>query len=84
MEYLVCPSMLIETFPGYCSLYWHLCSLRVGMTSSQDIPTFIVSVEKSGIYNSDKSAFICYLTFSHTAFNILSFFFCTFGVLTII
>jgi hypothetical protein len=28
---------------------WHLCSLRVCMTSEQDLLTFSVSVEKSGV-----------------------------------
>ena len=41
-------SMVIESFAGYSSLSWHLCSLRVGMTSAQD-HSFIVSGEKSGI-----------------------------------
>ena len=30
---LVSPSMVIESFAGYSSLGWHLCSLRVCMTS---------------------------------------------------
>ena len=43
---LVSPSMVIECFAGYSSLGWHLCSLRVCMTSLQD---FIVSGEKLGV-----------------------------------
>jgi hypothetical protein len=39
--------MVIESFAGYCSLGWHLCSLRVCMTSVQDILAFIVSDVKS-------------------------------------
>ena len=46
---LVSPSMVIESFAGYSSLGWHLCSLRVCMTSAQDLLAFIVSVEKSGV-----------------------------------
>ena len=46
---LVSPSMVIETFAGYSSLGWHLCSLRVCMTSAQDLLAFIVFGEKSGV-----------------------------------
>ena len=46
---LVSLSMVIESFAGYSSLGWHLCSLRVCMTSAQDLLTFIVSGEKSGV-----------------------------------
>ena len=42
-------SMVIESFAGYSSLGWHLCSLRVCMTSAQDLLAFIVSGEKSGV-----------------------------------
>ena len=34
---LVSPSMVIESFAGYSSLGWHLCSLRVCMRSAQDL-----------------------------------------------
>ena len=50
---LVSLSIVIESFSGYSSLDWHLCSLRVCITSPQDLLTFIVSGEKS---NSDRSA----------------------------
>ena len=43
------PSMVIESFDGYSSLVWHLCSLRVSMRSAQDLLAFIVSCEKSGV-----------------------------------
>jgi hypothetical protein len=46
---LFSPSMLIESFAVYSSLGWHLCSLRVCMTSAQDLLAFIVSGEKSGV-----------------------------------
>ena len=46
---LVSQSMEIESFSRYSSLGWHLCSLRVCMTSAQDLLAFIVSGEKSGI-----------------------------------
>ena len=45
---LVSPSMVIESLAGYSSLGWHLCSLRVCITSVQDLLAFIVSGEKSG------------------------------------
>jgi hypothetical protein len=45
----VSPSTVIESFAGYSSLGWHLCSLRVCMTSAQDLLAFIVSGEKSGV-----------------------------------
>ena len=78
---LFSPSMVIESFAGYSSLGWHLCSLRVCMTSVQAHLAFIVSGEKSGVI------LIClplYVTwpFSLTAFNILSLF-SAFGVLII-
>ena len=44
---LVSPSMVIESLAGYCSLGWHLCSLRVCITSAQDLLTFLESGEKS-------------------------------------
>ena len=46
---LVSPSMVIESFAGYSSLGWHLGSLRVCITSVQDLLAFIVYGEKSGV-----------------------------------
>jgi hypothetical protein len=46
---LVSPSIVIESFAGYSSLVWHFCSLRVYMTSGQDLLAFLVSTEKSGV-----------------------------------
>ena len=46
---LVSPSMVIESVAGYCRLGWHLWSLRVCMTSPQDLLAFRVSVDKSGV-----------------------------------
>jgi hypothetical protein len=46
---LVSPSMVIESFAGYSSMGWHFCSLRVYMTSAQDLLAFLVSGEKSGV-----------------------------------
>ena len=46
---LVSPYLLIESLAGYSSLGWHLCSLRVCITSVQDLLAFIVSGEKSGV-----------------------------------
>ena len=42
-------SIVIESFARYSSLGWHLCSLRVCMTSAQDLLAFIASGEKSGV-----------------------------------
>jgi hypothetical protein len=49
MEYLGFSIYDIESFAGYSSLGWHLCSLRVCMTSAQDPLAFIVSGEKSSV-----------------------------------
>jgi hypothetical protein len=46
---LLSPSIVIESFAGYSILGWHLCSLRICMTSAQDLLAFIVSGEKSGV-----------------------------------
>ena len=48
---LVSPSMVIESFAGYSSLGWHLCSRRFCMTSVQDLLAFIVS--GGGVVESD-------------------------------
>ena len=47
---LVSPSMAIESFAGYSSLGWHLCSLSVCITSVQDLLAFIVFGEKSDVF----------------------------------
>ena len=46
---LISPSTVIESFTGYSSLGWHLCSLRIYVISVQDLLAFIVSGEKSGV-----------------------------------
>ena len=46
---MVFPSIVIESFAGHSRLNWHLCSLRVCITSVQDLLAFIVSGEKSGV-----------------------------------
>jgi hypothetical protein len=46
---VVSPFIVIESFVGYSSLGWHLCSLRGCMRPAQDLLAFIVSGEKSGI-----------------------------------
>ena len=46
---LVSLSMVIESFAGYSSLGWHLCSLSVCITSVQDFLAFIVSGDKSAV-----------------------------------
>ena len=70
---LVSPSMVVESFAGYSSLGWHLCSLRVCITSAQVLLAFIVSGEKSGVI---LIGLRFYVTgpFSLITFNILSLF----------
>ena len=46
---LVSPSVVIESFAGYSSLGCNLCSLRVCITSVQDLLAFIVFGEKSSV-----------------------------------
>ena len=46
---LVSTSMEIESFAGYSSQRWHLYSLRVCITSVQDLLAFIMSGEESGV-----------------------------------
>jgi hypothetical protein len=46
---LVSSCMVIEDFAGYGILGWHLCSLRVCLTSAQELLAFIVSGEKFGV-----------------------------------
>jgi hypothetical protein len=40
-------SMLIESFAEYSSLGWHLCSLRLCMTSFQDLLWLLDSLVRS-------------------------------------
>jgi hypothetical protein len=40
---------IAESFAGYCSLGWHLCSFSMCMTSAHDVLVFIISGEKSGV-----------------------------------
>jgi hypothetical protein len=46
---MVSISMGIESFAGYSSLGWHLCSLSICVTSAQDHLDFRISVEKSAV-----------------------------------
>ena len=78
---LVSPSMVIESFAGYSSLGWHLCSLRVCITSVQDLLAFTASGEKSGVVLIGLPLYVT-CSFFLTAFNILSLF-SAFGVLII-
>jgi hypothetical protein len=55
---MVSPSMVIESFAGYSSLSWCLCSLRVFQTYAQDLLAFIVSGEKSGIIMRDLPLYV--------------------------
>jgi hypothetical protein len=72
--------MVIESFAGY-SLGWHLCSLRVCITSVQDYLSFIVSGEKSDVI---LIGWPLYVTRLFSLLLLIFFlFFCAFGVLTI-
>jgi hypothetical protein len=68
---LVSPSMVIKSFAGYTILGWHLCSLWVCITSVQDLLSFIVSSEKSGVILIGLTLYVTF-PFSLTAFSILS------------
>ena len=37
------PFMVTKSFVGYSSLGWHFCSLKIYITSAQDLLAFIVS-----------------------------------------
>jgi hypothetical protein len=70
---LVSPSMVIQSFAD-SRLGWHLCSLRVCMISAQDLLAFILCWE---IWcNSNRSVFICYLTFFLYCFQYSFFVLC--------
>ena len=56
---LVSPFMVIESFAGYSSLGWQLCSLRVYIISVQDLLAFIVSGEKSGVILIGLPLYVC-------------------------
>ena len=51
-------SIVIESFAGYSSIGWHLRSLRVCVTSTQDLLAFIVSGGKSGVILIGLSLFV--------------------------
>jgi hypothetical protein len=74
--------MVIESFPGYSSLGWHLWSLRVCKTSVQDLLAFRVSVEKLDVTLILLPLYVTWPPLFLIAFNILSLF-CTFSVLII-
>ena len=71
----------IERTSGYSNLGWHLCSIRVCMTSAQALLAFIVSGEKSSVILISLPLYVT-RPFPLTAVNIHSFF-STFGVLII-
>ena len=73
--------MVIESFAGYSSFGWHLCSLGVCMRSAQDLLAFMVSGEKSGVILIGLPLYVTW-PFSLTALSFLSLF-STFGVLII-
>ena len=81
LEYFGSPSMLIKSFAWYSSLGWHLCSLRVCMTSDQAFLAFIVSVEKSCVILIGLPLYVTW-PFTLAALNILSLL-CAFSVLII-
>jgi hypothetical protein len=63
--------MVIESLAGYSRLGRHLCSLRVCITSVQDLLAFIVSGEKSGVILIGR-----YMLFDHFPLLLLIFFLC--------
>ena len=69
---LISPSMMIQSFVGHSSLGWYLCSLRVWMTSAQDLLAFIISGDKSGVILIGMPLYVTW-SFSLTA---LIFFLC--------
>jgi hypothetical protein len=73
--------MMIENFAGYNTLGWHLCYLRVCMTSVQDLWASRVFIEKSGVILIGLSYFVTWPS-TLTTFNILSLFW-VFSVLII-
>jgi hypothetical protein len=75
------PPMWIENFAGYSSLGWHMCSLRVCITSDHALLAFLVSDEKSDMMLIGKSLYVT-CPFLFASFNILSCFY-EFSVLII-
>jgi hypothetical protein len=73
MDYFGFSSLVIESLGGYSSLGWHLCSLRVCITSVLDLLAFIVSDEKSEVILIGLPLYVT-CPFSLAAFNILSLF----------
>jgi hypothetical protein len=70
---LVSLSMVIESFVGYSSLAWYLCSLRYDIfTGSSSFRNLWQKVW----CNSDRSAFICHLTISLYCFYYSFFVLC--------
>ena len=67
-------SMVFWVLLGIITWGRHLCSLRVCVTSAQDLLAFIVSGEKSGEILIGLSVCITWLFFFLNAFNILSLF----------
>ena len=63
-------SMVIESFIAYSSQAWHLCSLRVYMTSAQDLLASIVSDKKPCLILIGLPLYVIG-SFSLTAFKIL-------------
>jgi hypothetical protein len=68
---LVSPSMVVESFAGYSCLVCHLYSLRIYMTSAQDLLAFIVSGKKSVVILIDLPLYIT----EHFSLLLLIFFF---------
>jgi hypothetical protein len=50
--------MVIESFAGYNSLGWYLCSFGVCMTSGQDHLAFIVCGENCGVILTGLSLYV--------------------------
>ena len=76
------PSMVTESFAGYCGLGWHLWSLNVCIMFDHDLLAFIVSNEESGIILIGLHLYGTW-PFSFAVLNILSLL-CMFSVLIIL
>ena len=80
---LVSLSMVIEIFPGYSSLIWHLWPLRVYNPFTQALLAFSVLVVRLGVILIGGLSLYVTWPFLFTSSNILSLF-CTFNVLIIL
>ena len=73
LEYLVSPSMVIESFAGNSRLGCHLWFSRDCKTSAQVLLSFRISVEKSEVLLIELPLYVTW-HFALATFNILYFF----------